>query len=152
MVIFDDPWHSHLLPSVLTVNLSLPVFTTKVCRSWDSSTQTSACRANALAHCANTAAFKMLMLHVCNNFFRKIMKNFVINFCRKKIMSIHVKFGEIIFFLNLCTFINLGAYLQFLNPVYFVKIQRPELLCTEFIIYMCRLLQNTPSKFLPFQR
>ena len=35
--------------------LSLPVFTTKVCRGWDLNTQPSACGANALTHCATAA-------------------------------------------------------------------------------------------------
>ena len=36
----------------LAVELSLPVFTTKVCRNRDSNTQPSTCRANTLTHCA----------------------------------------------------------------------------------------------------
>ena len=40
------------------VDLSLPVFTTKVCRSWDSNTQPSSCGANVITHCAKAAAFK----------------------------------------------------------------------------------------------
>ena len=73
MVISEDLWQSHLLPSVwqqichylfllptsvewLAVDLSLPVFTTYVCRGWDSNTQLSACGANALTHCAAAAA------------------------------------------------------------------------------------------------
>ena len=36
----------------LAVELSLPVFTTKVCRGWDLNTQPSSCGANALTHCA----------------------------------------------------------------------------------------------------
>ena len=35
-----------------TVELSLPVLTTLVCRGWDSNNQPSACGANALTHCA----------------------------------------------------------------------------------------------------
>ena len=34
----------------LAVELSLPVFTTYVCRDWDSNTQLSACGTNALTH------------------------------------------------------------------------------------------------------
>ena len=34
----------------LAVELSLPDFTTYVCRGWDSNTQPSACEANALNH------------------------------------------------------------------------------------------------------
>ena len=32
----------------LAVELTLPVFTTEVCRGWDSNTQNSACNVNAL--------------------------------------------------------------------------------------------------------
>ena len=39
----------------IAVELSLPVFTTKVCRGWDSNTQLSACMVNALTHCATVA-------------------------------------------------------------------------------------------------
>ena len=41
----------------LTVDLllHLPVFKTYVCRRWDSNTQYSACKANALAHCTTAA-------------------------------------------------------------------------------------------------
>ena len=38
----------------LAVELSLPIFTTKICRGWDSNT-TCACGANALTHCAIAA-------------------------------------------------------------------------------------------------
>ena len=39
----------------LAVELSLPVFTTKFCRGWDSNTQPFACETNALTHCAIAA-------------------------------------------------------------------------------------------------
>ena len=39
----------------LAVELSLYVCTAYVCRGWYSNTQPSACRANALTHCATTA-------------------------------------------------------------------------------------------------
>ena len=39
----------------LAVDLSLPVFTTKVCRGWDSNFQPSACGVNALTHCETAA-------------------------------------------------------------------------------------------------
>ena len=39
----------------LAVELSLPVFTTWVCRGWDSNTQLSAYEANAFTHCATVA-------------------------------------------------------------------------------------------------
>ena len=39
-------------PFTLVISeLSLPVFTTKVCSGWDLNTQTSSCGANALTHC-----------------------------------------------------------------------------------------------------
>ena len=41
----------------LAVELSLPVFTTKICRGWDSNTQPSAFGTNALIHCATAAVF-----------------------------------------------------------------------------------------------
>ena len=40
----------------LAVELSLPVFTTKVCGGWDSNTQPSANEANAFTHFATAAA------------------------------------------------------------------------------------------------
>ena len=39
----------------LAVELLLPVFTSSVCRGWDSKTQPSASEVNALAHCATAA-------------------------------------------------------------------------------------------------
>ena len=41
----------------LVVQMSLPVFTTKVCRGWDSNTEPSACEANTLTRCATAAVF-----------------------------------------------------------------------------------------------
>ena len=54
-----------LIAEGLAVELSLPVFATYVCRGWDSNTQPSACGANALTHCATTAAisFEKNMWH-----------------------------------------------------------------------------------------
>ena len=40
-------WHSHLMLERLSVELSLPVLTTQVCRGWDQNIQPSACGANA---------------------------------------------------------------------------------------------------------
>ena len=51
-----EPWHSPIAER-LAVELSLLVFTTYVCRGWDSKTQPFACGANALTRCA-TAAMK----------------------------------------------------------------------------------------------
>ena len=48
MNISEDPWHSHLLPSVLKVELM-------VCCGWDSNTQSYTCEANALTDCATAA-------------------------------------------------------------------------------------------------
>ena len=39
----------------LAMELSLPVFMTKICRGWDSNTQPPACYANTLTHCATAA-------------------------------------------------------------------------------------------------
>ena len=39
----------------LAVELSRPIFTTNVCRCWDSNTQPSASEAYALTHCATTS-------------------------------------------------------------------------------------------------
>ena len=55
MVISDDPWHSHPNAERFTVELSLPVLTTWVCRSWDSNTSTSSGGANVFIHCATAA-------------------------------------------------------------------------------------------------
>ena len=64
------PWHGasvyngHLRGHVVltfwaecvAVELSLHVFTTYICRDWDSNTQPSACGVNAPTHCATAAA------------------------------------------------------------------------------------------------
>ena len=65
IVISVDPWHSQLLPSVW--QLSLPIFTTKVCRGWDSNTQHFAYEANSLTHCATPAVLYVLDMfkHIC---------------------------------------------------------------------------------------
>ena len=39
----------------LAGELSLPVFTTQVCRGWDSNTQPSTCEVNAITDCATAA-------------------------------------------------------------------------------------------------
>ena len=46
----------------LAVELSLPVFTTWICRDWDSNIQPSACEANAITHCASAAVFSNILL------------------------------------------------------------------------------------------
>ena len=48
-----------LIPNAerLSVELSLPVLTIQGCCAWDSNIQHSPCGANALTHCATTAAF-----------------------------------------------------------------------------------------------
>ena len=55
--ISEYPWHSHLFAERLAVEPSLLVFTTKVCRVWDSKTQSFACEANTLTNSATAAAF-----------------------------------------------------------------------------------------------
>ena len=50
----------------LAVELSLPVFATWVCRSWNFKTQPSECKANAPTHCA-TAAVQQYLEHVDYN-------------------------------------------------------------------------------------
>ena len=47
-----------LIVERLAVELSLPVFTTKICRGWDLNTQPSASGANALTFCATVAVMK----------------------------------------------------------------------------------------------
>ena len=51
----------------LAVELSLPVYTTWVCRGLDSNTQPSACGANALSHCA-TAAVHLIYIYTYTRF------------------------------------------------------------------------------------
>ena len=51
MVIFEDPWHSHLLPSVWQWSCHY-LFLWQVSCRWDSKSQPSACDANALTECA----------------------------------------------------------------------------------------------------
>ena len=46
----------------LAVKLSLPVFTTWVCRDWDSNSQHSACEANALTHYATATVVEWCLL------------------------------------------------------------------------------------------
>ena len=58
----QDPWHSHLLPSVWWWSCHYQVFTTKFCRSWNSNSQPSACGENALTNCATTAALSFVAL------------------------------------------------------------------------------------------
>ena len=55
IVISEDPLYSRIAER-LSVDLSLPVFSTSVCRGWDSNTQLSACEVNAITNCV-TAAF-----------------------------------------------------------------------------------------------
>ena len=55
MVISEDPWHSHLMPSGWQWSNTTCLWT-KACRNWDSNTQLSAGAANHLTHCAIAAA------------------------------------------------------------------------------------------------
>ena len=59
MIISEDPWHYNLLPRV-GMELPLPVFTTLVCRGWDSNTKTSVCEANTPTHCTTAAVNNVL--------------------------------------------------------------------------------------------
>ena len=53
--------------------LSPPVFTTSVCRGWDSYTQCSACMSNALIHCATVAVTNFHTNNVIiKNFYNKL--------------------------------------------------------------------------------
>ena len=58
VIISEDPWHSHLLPSVWQCSchyLFLWLFT--FCRGWESISQPSACGANALTDCVILLSF-----------------------------------------------------------------------------------------------
>ena len=59
MDITEDPWHSHLLPSVWLWNCHYLISRLKR-RSWDSNTQPSACLANALTDYATAAVMSAL--------------------------------------------------------------------------------------------
>ena len=50
MAIFEDPWHSHLLPSVLKWSSHYLFFLIQVCLGLDSNTQPSAFEAHPLHH------------------------------------------------------------------------------------------------------
>ena len=54
-ICFSGPVTPTPIAERLAVHLSLPVFTTYVCRGLDSNTQPSACEANVLTHCAVAA-------------------------------------------------------------------------------------------------
>ena len=60
MVIFEDPWHSHLLPSILQW-LSQPILPTSVCRGWVSNNHPSACGATVLTDCATATENPVLI-------------------------------------------------------------------------------------------
>ena len=57
MVISEDPVTLTPIAERLTVELKIPILTTYVCSDWDPNSQPSACRANALTHCATAAVF-----------------------------------------------------------------------------------------------
>ena len=61
MIISEDPLHVHPLSIVWQWSCHY-LFSRfrSVCRGWDSNTQPSACRANALTHCATAAAVLIL--------------------------------------------------------------------------------------------
>ena len=56
MVISEDPWHSHPIPSVWQWSCHYLFLKTWICRGWDLNAQPSTCRANAVTHCANVPA------------------------------------------------------------------------------------------------
>ena len=58
IMVFEDPWHSHLLSSILQCSL-LWTFATKVCCGWDLKIQLSACGAKALLDCANATVINI---------------------------------------------------------------------------------------------
>ena len=79
----------------LVVNLSLSVFTTKNCCSWDSNTQLSACEANALANCATQNYIHGISCNMCNVmhwgfFFRLLNSNNEVLFTCRIIHSVQV--------------------------------------------------------------
>ena len=61
MVIREILWNSQILTRVFAVNLSLLVFTTKICRGWDSNSQPSTYSASSITKGAITAAIEMYM-------------------------------------------------------------------------------------------
>ena len=54
MVISEDTWHSHLVPSVWQWSCHY-LFYDLVCSGWNTNTQPSACEANALTDCITAA-------------------------------------------------------------------------------------------------
>ena len=64
-----------LTPSAerLVVELSLPVFTTKICRGWDSNTQPSAVGANDITHCRESWGRTLL----CCTLFKEVSTNWM---------------------------------------------------------------------------
>ena len=81
----------------LAVGLSLPVFTTLVCRGWDLNTQPSACGANALTLWA-TAAVSNDIIRRFSNTLR--MKNDLIALLTWCALYIHIFKSDVIFLAN----------------------------------------------------
>ena len=57
-----------LITERLTVDLSLPVLTIKVCHDWDSNTQPSAREADSLTHCATAVVVYFVISSLINNY------------------------------------------------------------------------------------
>ena len=64
MVISEDLWHSHLLPSILQRCCRYLYFMTKVCPGWDSNTHLSNCEMNALTDCPTAANFTQIEMSI----------------------------------------------------------------------------------------
>ena len=79
MVIVRGPLTLTLIAEGLTVKLSLPVLTSQVCHGWDSSTQPSACGANALTHCATAAVPGFVAFVQLSNMSYKTLSTFTLN-------------------------------------------------------------------------
>ena len=76
----------------LAVEISLPVFTTKVCRSWDSSIQPSAYVTYALTHCAIAAVTKSVKIKKTSTYIGQItvIKTLLIITESKHLVSINI--------------------------------------------------------------
>ena len=77
MVISEDPWHSHLLPSVKQWSCHYLCLRLRSV-SRDLNTQPSACEANALTHCATAGVYniKAINIYFCNSY---ILDIFLLN-------------------------------------------------------------------------
>ena len=106
----------------LAVELSLPVFTTNVCRVWDSNTQSAACRANDLTHSA-TAHLRggkhppcALNIHI--SFFDSkplYFENLYPNL--ENLGNNSEDFIEVVFFRNIISSYNMNIYSLYLQDI-----------------------------------